>query len=105
MDETARLAADRSTPGDVLTKLSTHESEEIRLLVAKNPSTPHHVVAKLARDKSRAVRLGLAKDVHCPVEILTVLADDTDESVREAARGTRRALLPTYQHIFNTALS
>jgi hypothetical protein len=92
-------------PGEVLTMLSTDADEQVRLLVAKNTSTPHHVVAKLARDTSAVVRLGLASDNHCPVEILGELAEDEEPRVREAARNTRRGLLPTYQHIFNVAFS
>jgi hypothetical protein len=99
-----RVASNSTTPGDVLTILSSDPSDEVRLLVAKNPATPHHVVAKLARDNARAVRLGLASDQHCPVELLSELADDADEVVRNAARNTRRALLPAYQHIFNAAI-
>lgn len=100
-----RLAANRTTPAEVLARLSEDADEQIRLLVAKNPSSPHHVVAKLARDSAASVRLGLATDHHCPVEILSVLADDEDSAVRETARETRRALLPKYQHIFNVAFS
>lgn len=64
------LAANPSTPLDILEKLSKEEDERIRELVASNPSTPSEILSELAQDPSKSVVVNAVANPNTPEDIV-----------------------------------
>lgn len=56
------IAENPNCPGDILSQLASHSSDEVRAGVARNSSAPAEVVSKLSADSSNEVRA--AVDLH-----------------------------------------
>jgi hypothetical protein len=77
------IAADNTTPSDVLASLAADENADIRSTVAGNQSTPMEVMARLAKDKESSVRETVAASASSP-SVLMLLASDESAAVRLA---------------------
>jgi hypothetical protein len=83
-DESIRVlvANNKSTPSNLLVKLSSDENVDVRINVAKNVNTPQDVLTKLSSDDDNHVRKAVAENVKTPVEVLSKLSSDIDKNVR-----------------------
>jgi len=57
MTDKVEIAENPNTPVELLTKLATDKSEDVRFAVAENPNTPVESLIKLATDKAGGSRL------------------------------------------------
>ena len=79
------VAANPSTPPEVLAELAKDEYWSTHRAVAKNPSTPPEVLAELAKDEWNEVRANVALNPSTPPEVLIELAKDKEWFVRDLA--------------------
>lgn len=75
------LAGSVSTPAKVLRVLSS-ECAQIRGLIAFNRSSPHDVLVKLSSDNNYNIRVSLAQNIATPADILAILSKDESSVVR-----------------------
>ena len=93
-----QVAADPSTPPEVLARLSRDRDNDVRWHVALNSSTPPELLAELSRDEDNNVRIGVAHNTSTPPEVLLILVVDNDEDVREEAeRALSKRAMITHQ--------
>ena len=101
MDVRVALAANRSTPPDVLRDLATPAIDadvEILIAIAGNPATPLDVYDDIVKDISNEdVLISLANNDAVPADQAMRLLYDSDDDVREAAaaRAVRVSLAVT----------
>ena len=101
------LAKCNRTPIAKLEGWASHESEEVRTLIASNPSTPITALLTLADDKELSVRLALAGSCSYD-DVFKKLANDKEEDVLFALVNnpqiTRSALqIIAQRHTLNSA--
>ena len=89
-----KVAANRSTPGRVLTQLAGEPDFRVRAAASLNPSTPAAALRQLASDASVKVRWSVARNTAAPPEVLEELARDKDEQVRRAVARNRNTPKP-----------
>jgi hypothetical protein len=89
-----QVAANRVTPGHVLTQLAGEPDFQVRAATALNPSTPLATLKKLAGDTTVKVRWSVARNTAAPPGVLENLAKDKEEQVRRAVARNRSTPKP-----------
>lgn len=79
------LAHNRSTPGDILSRLADSANEYTRGYVAANPNATADILATLSKDRIEHVRSSVAQNPSTPRSIIEVLLGDANETVRRLA--------------------
>ena len=79
------VAANPSTPVDLLYQLASTTDQRVPNAVARNPSTPEKLLRQLAKDTFIFVRQGVAENPLTPKDLLCQLATDAFADVRHAA--------------------
>jgi hypothetical protein len=77
---------------NMLSKLATDRSHEVRIAVADNPSTPASVMLTLAKDKHPDVRFRVAENPRSPRSALRILTQDENPYVAQRAKKTLKRL-------------
>ena len=77
------VASSLSTPPEVLEKLSSDEFDNVREAVAENPSTPPDALMKLSSDEFSHVREAVAENPSTTLGVLIKLSDDDWHNVRK----------------------
>ena len=84
------LAGYDESPLQLLSELTCHSNEEIRLCVADNPNVSRLLLFLLACDESMDVRLTMASNQNLPVDILEKLSQDENPYISNKALNTSR---------------
>ncbi|MDY6783558.1 MAG: hypothetical protein SW833_13610 [Cyanobacteriota bacterium] len=69
------IAGSRSTPVDVLERLSNYQGFDVRASVASNPKTPIYLLDKLGQDPHKMVLGALAANPNMPINLLEQLVE------------------------------
>ena len=80
------VAANKTVPLSVLSRLSDDPDPEVRFAVASKRKLDQSLFEKLARDKDESVRQRIAYNKKTPLEILELLAVDSEEMVSSVAK-------------------
>jgi hypothetical protein len=91
------VAENPHTTVDVLSRLASDSEPDVRLAVVENIGTPPEILARLACDPDLDVRYGVAENPHIPMNILATLARDDNPYIRCRALKTLRTLSPDLQ--------
>lgn len=75
------VAINSNTPAEALINLSTNNEVSIREAVVDNPNTPAEVLINLSKDKDGSVREGIALNLNAPADVLTYLSKDNNVNV------------------------
>jgi hypothetical protein len=81
-EERTALMAFRPLPPDLLRRLASAPSREVRAYVAASPSADSSILRSLLHDSEPAVRGYLATNPRTPHALLVELGNDPDENVR-----------------------
>ena len=79
------LASYEETPLQLLSELTCHSSEEVRLCVSDNPNVSRLLLFLLACDESMDVRLAMAENLNLPTDILEKLSFDENTYISHKA--------------------
>ena len=91
-----KMAADPSTPVEVLDKLARNEHTDVRETVAMNESTSVVTLKMLAVDEEACVRRAVVENEKLPIEYLRKLKSDRSRFVRKVASRKWVAYLGVY---------
>jgi len=75
-DAAVWVAANHTTPDEIVTHLATHHRIQVRAAVASNPQIRDRVMIKLAHDKSDLVRMRIACNLQATRDVLADLVAD-----------------------------
>jgi hypothetical protein len=79
------VAQNKTVPIDILARLSTDPSTQVRCTVAGKRKLTHELRSHLARDIDASVRARVAYNAKCEIDVLQMLVSDQEAFVREAA--------------------
>lgn len=86
------IAANVSTPYEILVLLSDEKELSILQKVAWNESTPIDILEKLSENKSELIRSSITQNPNISIAVLKKLSQDSDEMVRRNAKFNLRKL-------------
>jgi hypothetical protein len=86
------MAEDPSLPQEILEKLASHPSPEVREAVTENPNLSVESLNLLAKDECVDVRYALAENHNMPSNILYLLIEDENPYVSQRAEQTLERL-------------
>ena len=75
-DAAVWVAANRTTPNEIVTHLASHQRIQVRAAVASNPQITDRVMIELAHDKSDLVRMRIACNSQATRDVLADLVAD-----------------------------
>lgn len=85
-----RVAANRSTPENVLHSLAVDPSDEVKVAIACNCACPNNVIDKVLANSTPQVRLDIARNADACKYALEKLIHDKNSAISAAARLTLR---------------
>jgi hypothetical protein len=91
------VATNPATPPDMLKKLSSDESPEVRMRVAANPSSHPATLHLMTGDVDSDVKISVVNNMHAPFAALNVLAQDADPYIRLLVAKTNWVLASTLE--------
>ena len=80
-----KLAANPSSPPDVLKSLCDSDNLNVRAAVARHTACPTEVLSRLTGDESRSARAAAARNPNCRPEDLRRVVEDGDDDIQRAA--------------------